>query len=363
MSARCYPCETPLPTYSLTSLIENTRHLAGLNIRCLGEGEVEDIFVFHTSLACGCDVLQSSPKSIAAKDFSVQIGLRIYKVQVYHNHKAQMLTDDRGPADILNFVRNCSAAFSKKPLDDGASKVVRFEPSADFKNSAHGLLKYGKYGYGSEVEDRRSGVVEHIRTVDQADTIPLYYRFWFAAGKSYGLIGLQSFGGSSCVDIVNRALVNTHEIMHPDWRLTTAKLMPNDSSLYGNKVVRSVQLVKKNSDQNIVEKALRPSDSDTKVDVELSLKARGKGNFGKLKDLGDKVGGHLEIGGLEFTGVFASVKVGSTFKKIGVLGVSSTAGVIDLTDDVVLDTNKHPTLKSVSDETSRHIADFAKILG
>ncbi|WP_297767532.1 hypothetical protein [uncultured Roseovarius sp.] len=293
----------------------------------------------------------------------MQIGLRVYKVQVYHNNKAQILAADKGPADILVFIRNCCANFSKKPLDDGASKVVRFEPSSDFKNSAHGLLKYGKYGYGSEVEDRKSGVVEHIRTVDQADTIPLYYRFWFAAGKSYGLIGLQSFGGSSCVDIVNRALVNTYEMMHPDWRLTMSKLMPNDAKLYGNKVVRSVQLVKKNSSQNIVDRALRPTDADTKMDVELSLKARGRGNFGKLKDLGNKIGDHLEIGDLAFSGAFASVKVGSSFKKIGVLGVSSTAGVIDLTDDVLLDANKHPSFGSVSKETSRHIADFAKILG
>lgn len=241
--------------------------------------------------------------------------------------------------------------------------MVRFDPSNSFKNSAHGLLRYGKYGYGSEVEDRKSGVVQHIRTVDQADTIPLYYRFWFAPGKTYGLIGLQSFGGSSCVDIVNRALANTYEMMHPDWRLTIAKLMPNDAKLYGNRVVRSVQLVRKNSSQNIVEKALRPAGQDTKVDVEFSLKARGGGNFGRLKDLKDKIEGHLEIGGVDFAGAFASVKVGSSYKKIGVLGVSSTAGVIDLTDDVMLDANKHPTFKSVSKEAERHIADFAKILG
>lgn len=293
----------------------------------------------------------------------MQIGLRIYKVQVYHNHTAQILTSDKGPADILHFTRNCCTAFSKKSLDDGKTKVVRFEPKNDFKNSAHGLLKYGKYGYGSQVEDRKSGVVEHNRTVDQADVIPLYYRFWFAEGKSYGLIGLQSFGGISCVDIVHRALVNTHQLMYGDWRLTVTKLMPNDVKLYGNSVVRSVQLVKKNTDQSIVDKALRPTTADTKMDVELFLRARGTGSFGKLKDLNSKIGGHLEIGNVEFSGAYASVKVGSSFKKIGVVGVSSTAGVIDLTDDVDLDSEKHPTFKSVSEETKRHLVDFAKILG
>ncbi|WP_438991351.1 hypothetical protein [Lentibacter sp.] len=273
------------------------------------------------------------------------------------------MTSDKGPADILHFIRNCCSAFSKKPLDDGEAKIVRFEPSADFKNSAHGVLRYGKYGYGSQVEDKNSGVLEHTRTVDQADMIPLYYRFWLAEGKSYGLVGLQSFGGLSCVDIVNRALVNAHKMMHKDWQLTMTKVMPNDVAIYGNKPVRSIKLVTKNTDQNIVERALRPSDADTKMDVELFLRARGKGSFGKLKDLSDKIGGHMEIGDMEFSGAYANVKVGSSFKKIGVVGVASTAGVIDLTEDVVLDANNHPTLKSVSDETTRHIVDFAKMLG
>lgn len=138
--------------------------------------------------------------------YSMQIGLRIYEVQVFHNHKAQVLTADKGPADILHFIRNCCSAFSKKQLDDGQAKIVRFEPSADSKNSAHGVVRYGKYGYGSQVADRKSGVIQHTRTVDQADMIPLYYRFWLAEGKSYGLVGLQSFGAQISAFSIFRSL-------------------------------------------------------------------------------------------------------------------------------------------------------------
>lgn len=293
----------------------------------------------------------------------MQIGLRIYKIQVFHNHKAQVLASDKGPADVLNFIRSFCSALSKDPLDDGEAKIVRFEPSADFKNSAHGVLRYGKYGYGSQVQDIKSGNVEHTRTVEQADMIPLYYQYWLAEGKPYGLVGLQSFGGLSCVDIVNRAMVNTHKLMHDDWQLTVKKVMPNDVALYGDKPVRSIQLVTRNTDQSIMERALRPSEADTKMDVEFFLRARGKGSFGKLKDLSDKIRGHMEIGDMEFSGAYANVKVGSSYKKIGVVGVASTAGVIDLTEDVVLDGNNHPTIKSVADSTTRQLADFAKMLG
>lgn len=293
----------------------------------------------------------------------MQIGLRIYKVQVYHGYNLQSLSSDTGPADVLHFVRGCCAKFSTTPLDDGISKVVRFEPSSDFKHSAHGILRYGKYGYESTVEDRKLGALAHTRTINQADTIPLYYRFWLAPGKKYGLLGLQSFGGNSCVDIVTRAVVNTHKLMHDDWRLTMTKLMPNDNALYGDRLVQSVQLVRKNSDQSVIDQALRPVGVDTKVDVELSLKARGGGSFGRLKDLSSKIDGHLEIGDLEFAGAFAIVKVGSSFKRIGIFGVSSTAGVIDLTDDVVIGSDNHPTFDTLQKATTQHMSDFAALLG
>ncbi len=95
----------------------------------------------------------------------MQIGLRNYKIKVYHNHKTQFLTSDKGPADLLHFARSCCSAIAKNSLDDDKTKIVRFEPDTDFKNSAHGLLKYGKYGYGSEVQDRKSGTLKHIRTI------------------------------------------------------------------------------------------------------------------------------------------------------------------------------------------------------
>ena len=293
----------------------------------------------------------------------MQIGLRVYKVQVFHNHAAQELTSDGGPNDLLNFTYQFVAKCAKSALDDGESRMVRYEPEASFKNGAHGWMRYGKYGYGSQVEDVKTGKVALKRGTSQADTIPLYYRYWFAEGKKYGLLALQSFGGLSCVEVVNRAFANTHEIAFPDRRVTFSKVMPNDAKLYGNRDVKQIHLVRKDADQSVIEKALRPENKSHKVDVEFSVKARSGGTFGKLKDLDSKLGGHLEVGEIDYEGVFAEVKVGSSYKRIGVLGVSSSAGVIDITDEVTRDTERHPELKSIQKSVTKHISDFSKVLG
>ncbi|WP_412553695.1 hypothetical protein [Shimia sp. MIT1388] len=293
----------------------------------------------------------------------MQIGIRVYQVQVFHNHALQKITSDGGPNDLLEFTQQFSARCSKAALDDGESRMVRYEPEPNFKNSAHGWMRYGKYGYGSQVEDVNTGKIALNRGTSQADTIPLYYRYWFAEGKKYGLLALQSFGGLSCVEVVNRAFTNTHALAFPDHRVTFSKVMPNDAKLYGNRDVRQIHLVKKDADQSVIEKALRPENKSHKVDVELSIKARAGGTFGKLKDLDTKMGGHLEVGDIDYEGVFAEVKVGSSYKRIGVLGVSSSAGVIDITDEVTRDADRHPELKSIQKSVSNHISDFSKVLG
>lgn len=157
--------------------------------------------------------------------------------------------------------------------------------------------------------------------------------------------------------------MHAHQLVYPEYRVTFSKVMPNDAELYGSRAVRQIHLVRKDADQGIIEKALRPENEDHKVDVELSIKVRSGGSFGRLKDLDNKLGGHLEVGDIDYEGVFAEVKVGGSYKRIGVLGVSSSAGVIDVTDEVVRDAEKHPELKSIKASVSKHLADFAKVLG
>ncbi|MGP6088268.1 hypothetical protein [Antarctobacter jejuensis] len=273
------------------------------------------------------------------------------------------MTDDGGPEDILNFVESCANAFSKKALDDGKGKIVRFSPEQGFKNSAHGWMRYGSYGYGSQVEDIKTGEIALNRATDQADTIPLYYRVWCPPKMKFGLMALQSFGGKSCAEIVQRALIGAHQNLYPDHRITMTKLMPNDMKLYGSKIVRQIHLVKKNASQDNVEAALRPQKNTTKIDIQLSLKARSGGSFGRLKDLGEHLKGHLEISDIEFEGAYGEVLVGKSYRKIGVIGVNNNAGVIDVSNDIERDGDEHPTLKSIKSSVTDVISDFAQTLG
>lgn len=293
----------------------------------------------------------------------MHVGIRLYKIQVYNEHKPKELSAGNGPEGLGEHVRKLVEATAKKPINDGTSKTLRFESKPDDGYSQHGLIWYGTYGYGAQIEDVGTGTVSYNRSVNEADTIHLYYRFWLPPGYSYGIAALQAFGGRSCAEIALNSVVNSHALKWPEYRVTAKKLMPNDRELYGGRQVKRIQLVRKRAKSNIVDQALRPIQGNAEIDVETTLKARGSSNFGMLKDLDNKLGGHLEIGGLEFERAYAEVKVGNSYKKIGVLGSSNNAGVVDVSDEIVRSVDQHPTFDSISKVTKQHVTDFAKMLG
>lgn len=82
-----------------------------------------------------------------------------------------------------------------------------------------------------------------------------------------------------------------------------------------------------------------------------------------LRDIDKRLEGTLVIDEVEYEGAFATIRTGGMTKRIGVLGLSSSAGVIDVTNDVEFDLDRHPELNSIANVFESHMADFAANLG
>jgi len=229
-------------------------------------------------------------------------------------------------------------------------------------NTVHGVLRYGRYGFGAEVEEVATGKVSYTRLPTESETIPIYFRIWAKEGSSYGLMGIQSYGGLSCVDLVTSSLIARYRKDFPDFNLTAQKLIPNDREIYGAQHVKKISLIKKQAPRASLRPGLRPDNCDT-VDLELSIAPKQKGTFGKLKDIDDRLNGTLVVDDIEYEGAFATIRAGGTTKRIGVMGLSSSAGVIDVSNDVDFGVDRHPEINSISSVFESHMADFSKALG
>ena len=72
----------------------------------------------------------------------------------------------------------------------------------------------------------------------------------------------------------------------------------------------------------------------------------------------------MSVNGTEYSRAYATISVNGKPKKIGVVGVASTTGVIDVTDEVTLDPiTKMPTPDSIASIAKNEIKDFALRLG
>ena len=55
----------------------------------------------------------------------------------------------------------------------------------------------------------------------------------------------------------------------------------------------------------------------------------------------------LIFGGIEYEEMQATVKVGGSYRKVGMIGPNNNAGVVDVSDQIVRDDDDFPTFSSI----------------
>lgn len=66
--------------------------------------------------------------------------------------------------------------------------------------------------------------------------------------------------------------------------------------------------------------------------------------------------------GIEFSEVYADVKIGGKYRPVGVFGSDTNAGVIDITEDIVRGADGHPTFQSLTTQCDKILLDFYNVL-
>ncbi|MGE7204887.1 hypothetical protein ACQKJZ_04310 [Sphingomonas sp. NPDC019816] len=103
-----------------------------------------------------------------------------------------------------------------------------------------------------------------------------------------------------------------------------------------------------------------------KVNFEVRLSTnRNKilGSFGEVTGALRKSDAGLVLhDGIEFSEVYADVKIGGKYRPVGVFGSDSNAGVIDITEDIVRGADGHPTYESLTKQCDTILVDFYEVL-
>lgn len=297
-----------------------------------------------------------------------KIGLYIYQLYLFRPDgygQVPFASSGKG-SELYKFLPKFINGKKSSLQNNDIERSWRLEPQPDSGRAYHGIVRYGTYGFGSKIIDPQDNQTLFDRSPDHVEEIPLYYQFWIPESGSFGFAALQSFRDRSCVTQVLSALTQEFNKEYDHIRVTPRKIMPIDDDLYRNAPVKKLIFSRKKvpKDRADVLKSFSPEE----LNVELSFSARRRGRFGTFADIAPEIRksrgtSALVFEGIEFDEVSALVSFGGSYLKVGIFGPSNNAGVVDVTDEVTIGDGDHPTFDSISDVSSRVIADFRNHYG
>lgn len=301
---------------------------------------------------------------------SFKIGLRVYRVECKAvDAKNKTSKGSISQSDLNKYFKSFLDShndFSDRDDMQRSWYVDVIKTQKD--NILHGTIRYGTYGFSSDLIDKKTKKTNYERKIDDSEVIPIYYMIWSPPNENYSLIGLQSFGPRSCVTIFTEALKFSLAKKYKGHRLYFNKLTYDDSSstILKSSPVQKITLISKNTPKDKTDKYLH-GDSPDMSEVTVSIKAKKSLTFGTLKDvksniLGEKKDQVYEADGIEFEKVKATIKVGKKLRTVGVFGYDGEAGAIDITDDVKIMSSGHPEINSIAKQTKLILDDFHDIL-
>lgn len=297
------------------------------------------------------------------------IGIRGYLVTAHKKGNRAMLSFDADEFNVnpSQFFKGFVSEHAGVIQNDEKERSWYFEErEGDSDGNSRGYTRYGTFGFESNFIDSKTKKKNYRRKVDDIEEIPLFYEFWKPEGVSFYLASFQSFQGRSCIKLVMDQAQEEFSAINPGYVLKFRKLLPSEgSSIYSKAPVRRLRLIKRNAPQDVTDRFLGRRVPD-KVNFEISMSTnRNKilGTFSEVTGaLRKNSSGVVLHDGIEFSEVYADIKIGGKYRPVGVFGSDLNAGVIDITEEITRGSDGHPTFSSLKRQSDKILMDFYNVL-
>lgn len=312
-----------------------------------------------------------------------EIGIKIYKLNLYENHRLVAFGDPglgREPERHIRQLFGIAVAYN----DPVRERTYRAELFDDGKDYFHGHVRYGMYGIASTInvgmaaananDDQEEAVdpqeMEIIRrgTLD-VEEIPIYFMFYFPPGETNAYVAFQTYQTRSCAMLVLGHIIQTFNgpREHLNQRLTAQKVMLSGEHdpVIRSAPVKEITLIRNRMNADRFTRYLRAGIEQIKLRMTIgAVRGRSLGQYiGIFEQYRARQGDILIFDGVEFEKAVAVVEVGGKRRKVNLIGYNSTAGSIDISDQVDFDENdEYPTTQSMEPIFRDTIGDLAERL-
>ncbi len=281
-----------------------------------------------------------------------QIGLYVHRLRILEDFDRIELGSQAGQFDLAEFVHNFTAHHTNEFIEGGErrSKLADVLESDEFIS---GVIRYGTTGIASDIVSSETDEILLRREREDVEYIPLYFCFYTPDGEDTWYIVTQSFGGRSCSSSFNLAFRDfvSNQI---NQSVMIQKVMPIDGIDVAGQAVQKLTLVRRHVNSSEFEEQI--GDLARELKVSMSISVDGRGALGVFDTIRDRISGREDVAmiydGIEFEEAQATVRIGSSYRQVGIVGPSNNAGVVDISDQVERDADEIPVFASI-DEISK----------
>lgn len=305
---------------------------------------------------------------------AVTIGLVPYAVRIRDKEEYDYCQLDSLPTTPSDFFPILETYLQERRIEKSINldkksviKVDKLDSSPKV-HSIDGLFKSGTYGFSAELENLRTGDVRS-RSIHDCEYLPIYYNFQLKPGQNEAILLLQKFGTFGVKTILLSDLSTYVNEIDTNLRLEINPLVSDShiQELMGGAIKR-IRYLKYSVPDDIANDIDELDNLEDEAEMEMVIKAkrdRFLGIPGWMKDIfnGRAATSELiEINGIEYDNIKIEIDIGRKKKTLNLGDIRKLRMNIDITENVKMSKDGHPTFESIREQAEEIMPDLKKAL-
>ena len=303
------------------------------------------------------------------------ISLACYSVRVRESGSHATLDfSDAKAAPLLGFFDTYFKARAKANNNNtAAKKVLGVRLATASGQEISGILTTGEYGYETDLLDVKGKKPVYRRSTDQAEMLPFYFHLYIPKTGKCGILILQRFGLFGVRTILTSDLDVHFSSTFPDLTLNIWPQVPDGvlQALLGKGGLKKIILRRETLPADVCDSIDEDFDAEAGK-MELVITGREGVTFDTImKKIRDQINGRVAIplsevitvNGFQHDKILIEVEIGERKQIVDLSNLGKLRAHIDVTKNVKLGADGHPTLPSISAEGQQLLAGLRKTLG
>jgi hypothetical protein len=236
-------------------------------------------------------------------------------------------------------------------------RVMRFKSVDKIVNDYFvSRVETGEYGFTSDLYDTESKTNTYLRKGAEAEMLPFFLFAKFPKGEKKGVLIFQRFKQFGIRTSVMEYLTKDFNSKHAGYQLTLAKAVPSAvlKEILTKGQVKVFRFVKYQASTDICDAVAKIDVDGVTSEVEYVVKAKRNGFFGLLDPLKKEINNPhpnfksiVEIPNFDYDTIKVDVDIAGTRRSVDLGKLFKISANVDITDEVELGSNGHPTKDSV----------------